>query len=153
MFQMQHLHSLIPRYALLIITYPLLVFFKFKTLLIRRQHFHASVQRCLKLLHLKGLQQDCKFENPLLLKIFVQMSLLGFQRVNLPTYSLFRFLRFLLNRQKFHASVKLQRRLKLALLKGFQQNLNFENPILLQISLQISVLGFQRVNLTTARLF
>ena len=81
------------------------------------------------------------------------MTCLDFQSVNLPNPRLFRFLRFLSYPQNFYASVRLQRRLKLALLEGLQQDRKFQIPILLKKSLQMSFFCFWRVNLPTGRLF
>ena len=81
------------------------------------------------------------------------MSFLGFQKVNLLTGCLFRFLKFLSYFQNFYASVKLQRRLKLALLKKLQQSRKLDNQIFLKISLQMTFSGFRRVNLPNSRLF
>ena len=78
---------------------------------------------------------------------------LGFQKVNLPNNCLFRFLVFWSYNQNFYASLMLQRRLKLALLKGLQQKRKFQNPFLPKLSLQMTFLGFQRLKLPNRRLF
>ena len=81
------------------------------------------------------------------------MSFFDFRKVNLPNSRLFRFLTFLSTLQNFYASVRLQKPLKLALLKGLQQDWKFENVFQRKKSCKMSFFDFRKVNLPNSRLF
>ena len=81
------------------------------------------------------------------------MTWLDFQRVNVPNPRLFRFLRFLTYLSKFLCLSKALEASKVSPSEGITRNRKFQNPILQKISLQMTSLHFQSVNLPNGRLF
>ena len=81
------------------------------------------------------------------------MTWLDFQRVNLPNPRLFRFLRFLSYTSKFLCFSKALEASKVSPSEGITADCKFINPFFPKISLQMTSLDFQRLNLPNHRLF